>query len=79
MLYCRIQSSKPTVIAEMAFAERSSAENVVATFNNQMVCSSGSSNGDIYLGLFRRTVDCYTYILKREPILFPKMLLLRLL
>lgn len=35
---CALVSAKPTVMAEICFVEREGAENVVATFNNQMVC-----------------------------------------
>lgn len=35
---CRITSQYPTVTAEIAFAERWGAENVVANFNNRKVC-----------------------------------------
>lgn len=34
---CRIVSASPTVLAEMVFADREGAENVIATFNNQRV------------------------------------------
>jgi hypothetical protein len=37
MLSCRITSQFPTVRAEMVFADRSGAENVVASFHNTMV------------------------------------------
>ena len=36
-LSCVIVSQRPTVTAEIAFAERSSAENAVANFHNQRV------------------------------------------
>ncbi|KAI4288356.1 MAG: hypothetical protein L6R35_002385 [Caloplaca aegaea] len=34
---CLIVSHRPTVVAEMVFLEKSSAENVIATFNNKKV------------------------------------------
>ena len=37
MLGCHLVSSNPTVIAEMIFAERDGADNVVAMFNNKRV------------------------------------------
>ena len=37
MQSCRILSASPTVIAEMVFAEKQNAENVIATFNNKKV------------------------------------------
>ena len=37
MLGCHLVSSNPTVIAEMVFAERDGADNVVAMFNNKRV------------------------------------------
>jgi len=36
---CRIITASPTVIAEMVFASKTSADNVVATFNNKKVNS----------------------------------------
>lgn len=39
MQSCRILTATPTVIAEMVFAERNNAENVVSTFNNKKVFS----------------------------------------
>ncbi|KAK7543159.1 hypothetical protein IWX49DRAFT_161932 [Phyllosticta citricarpa] len=35
MVSCKLTSARPTVIAEMQFAERAGAENVIATFNNR--------------------------------------------
>lgn len=37
MTNCRIMINKPTVIAEMVFAEKIGAENVIARFNGQRV------------------------------------------
>ena len=37
MQSCRIITSTPTVIAEMVFVDKHSAESVVATFNNKKV------------------------------------------
>jgi hypothetical protein len=37
MIACNLLTSNPTVIYELVFAEREGAENVIATFNNQMV------------------------------------------
>ncbi|KAK7554388.1 hypothetical protein IWX92DRAFT_371999 [Phyllosticta citricarpa] len=37
MVSCKLTSARPTVIAEMQFAERAGAENVIATFNNRKV------------------------------------------
>lgn len=37
MLSCRVISPRPTVTAEMVFAERWTAETVVANFHNQRV------------------------------------------
>jgi hypothetical protein len=37
IMSCIILSAAPTVIAEMVFQQRSSAELVIATFNNQLV------------------------------------------
>ena len=34
---CRVITSSPTVIAEIVFADKAGAENVIATFNNQKV------------------------------------------
>lgn len=34
---CRVITSSPTVIAEMVFIDKSGAENVIATFNNEKV------------------------------------------
>jgi len=34
---CKIMTSTPTVIAEMVFADKSSADNVISTFNNKKV------------------------------------------
>ena len=39
MQSCRIIKSVPTVIAEMVFLDKAGADNVIATFNNQKVCS----------------------------------------
>ena len=36
--YCKLVASNPTVIAEMAFLEKSGAENVISMFNNKKVC-----------------------------------------
>lgn len=38
MTYCKLVASAPTVIAEMAFIERSGAEKVIEMFNNKKVC-----------------------------------------
>lgn len=38
MISCRIMASNPTVIAEIVLAEKSSADNIIATFNGQKVC-----------------------------------------
>lgn len=35
---CRLVTASPTVIAELTFADRDAAEQVVAQFNNKMVC-----------------------------------------
>lgn len=40
MQSCRILTATPTVIAEMVFAEKHNADNVVSTFNNKKVCTS---------------------------------------
>ena len=37
ILSCRILTSTPTVIAEMAFMDKEGADNVIATFNNKKV------------------------------------------
>ena len=37
MQSCKIVSYSPTLVAEMVFAERANAENVIATFNNKKV------------------------------------------
>ena len=37
MQSCRVLTSSPTVIAEMVFADKGGAENVITTFNNQKV------------------------------------------
>lgn len=37
MQSCRITAVSPAVVAEMVFAERANAENVIATFNNKKV------------------------------------------
>lgn len=34
---CRIVAKVPTIIAEMVFAEKAKADNVIATFNNKRV------------------------------------------
>lgn len=39
MLSCRVIAQRPTVTAEFAFAEKWTAENVVANFHNQRVWS----------------------------------------
>lgn len=36
-LSCLVTSNRPTVVAEIVFAERSSAEAVIANFHNQKV------------------------------------------
>ena len=38
IMSCVIITSNPTIIAEMVFAEKETAEMIVATFNNQKVC-----------------------------------------
>lgn len=35
MEYCKLVASSPTVIAEMAFLDKSGAENVISMFNNK--------------------------------------------
>ena len=35
---CRIITASPTVMAEMVFSEKQSAEGVIETFNNKKVC-----------------------------------------
>ncbi len=37
---CRLVSTNPTVMAEVVFAEKRGAEEVIATFNNQRVSYS---------------------------------------
>ena len=37
MASCKLVASNPTVIAEMAFVEKSGAEKVIDTFNNKKV------------------------------------------
>ena len=37
MTSCRVITTAPTVIAEMVFTDKSGAENVIATFNNEKV------------------------------------------
>lgn len=41
MQSCKIVSYSPTLVAEMVFVERASAENVIATFNNKKVIILG--------------------------------------
>jgi hypothetical protein len=38
LLSCRVVVSNPTVMAELTFATRDGADNVIATFNNKKVC-----------------------------------------
>jgi len=38
LLSCRIVASNPTVMADLIFADKVGAENVVTTFNNKKVC-----------------------------------------
>ena len=40
---CRVVTSHPTVMAELVFADKSSAETVIANFNNQKVSTAPSS------------------------------------
>jgi hypothetical protein len=37
VLSCRVIATRPTIVAEIVFDERTGAENVVATFNDQRV------------------------------------------
>lgn len=39
MQSCKVTSHLPTVTAEMVFAEKASADSVIATFNNKKVCA----------------------------------------
>ena len=39
MLGCQITSHRPTVVAEMVYAEKARGENIIATFNNKRVCA----------------------------------------
>ena len=41
IVYCGLVSTHPTIVAEIDFLEKSGAENVIATFDNQRVCSRG--------------------------------------
>lgn len=38
LLDCRVVVPKPTVMAELSFATKEGAENIIAIFNNKMVC-----------------------------------------
>jgi hypothetical protein len=40
MKSCKLVASNPTVIAEMAFLEKSGADSVIDTFNGKKVCKS---------------------------------------
>lgn len=37
---CRLITASPTVIAEVVFADKAGADNMIAMFNNQRVCRS---------------------------------------
>ena len=41
IVYCGLVSTHPTIVAEIDFLEKSGAENIIATFDNQRVCSLG--------------------------------------
>ncbi len=62
MQSCRIISSTPTVMAEMVFAEKHSAESVISTFNNKKVWQHVQRllRFELMHG-FRRTVVFSTY------------------
>lgn len=59
MQSCRIITSTPTVMAEMAFAEKQSADNVIATFNNQKVLQLRKGVPALLTEYCRLTDGCY--------------------
>lgn len=62
MQSCRIISAAPTVMAEMVFAEKHSAESVISTFNNKKVWPIVQRPPEFELmHETRRTVVSYTY------------------
>ena len=62
MQSCRIISSAPTVMAEMVFAEKHSAESVISTFNNKKVWQIDQRNPRFELMRVIRRMDVsYTY------------------
>jgi hypothetical protein len=63
VLSCRITTSRPTVMAEIIFESRDGAENVIATFNNQTVCTTVNVRPNCILtSRDRRMVVSYTSI-----------------
>lgn len=48
---CRIITASPTVIAEIVFSEKHSAENVIQTFNNQKVHYTSNFFSNFFLFL----------------------------
>ena len=40
MVKCKILTASPTVMAEMVFAEKASADKVIETFNNRKACQA---------------------------------------
>lgn len=44
LIHCRLLASNPTVIAELVFSKMSTADSIIATFNNKKVrfCASNS-------------------------------------
>ena len=60
IMSCMIITSYPTVIAEIVFAEKETAEMIVTTFNNQKVCCKHWMK--FTLTLYRRTGVYYTFI-----------------
>ena len=44
MLSCKVLTTTPTVTAEMVFTDKSGADNLIATFNNLMVCCPSEIN-----------------------------------
>jgi len=62
MQSCKIMTSTPTVIAEMMFADKSSADNVISTFNNKKVksrCRDDMAGSDIPLQADGRILHIY--------------------
>jgi hypothetical protein len=42
LVRCRLVASNPTVIAELVFSKRDTADTIITTFNNKKVCSPSS-------------------------------------